>query len=248
MKDNFSNHAATYAQFRPVYPKELYDFLLGLVPETNLAWDCGCGNGQVARVLADHFEMVEATDISEKQIENALQKPNINYRVAPAENSGLRSGSVNLVTVAQALHWFDFDAFYQEVYRVSQPGAIIAVWCYSLLQINPETDALIYDLYADILGDSYWDPERKLVEEQYQTIPFPFKEIDAPDFSIQVKWSLEHLMGYLNSWSAVQHYIRANGENPVQLIAEGLKKAWGNQEELTIVFPLFTRIGKVKIP
>jgi ubiquinone/menaquinone biosynthesis C-methylase UbiE len=246
MKDNFSSHASTYAQFRPVYPAGLYDFVLRLVSETKLAWDCGCGNGQVAGVLADYFETVEATDISEKQIEFAVRKPNIHYRVAPAEKTNLADESVNLITIAQAIHWFDFEAFYREVHRVSKPGGILAVWCYSLLEINESIDQIIRNFYSDTLGEEYWDAERHFVDEHYQTIPFPFEEIKAPEFSIRVNWGLEHLIGYLNSWSAVQHYIRKNGENPVDLIEDVLKKAWGEQEILSIKFPLFTRIGKSK--
>jgi SAM-dependent methyltransferase len=245
MKDNFSNHAAGYAAFRPVYPAELYDYLLSLVKDKSLAWDCGTGNGQVAGVLADYFDRVEASDISQAQLDHAVSKPNIYYQLAPAEKTAIQAGSVNLVTVAQAIHWFDFDAFYREVYRVSKPGAVVAVWCYSLLTVNEQVDQIIQNLYADTLGDQYWDSERRFVDEHYQTIPFPFEEITAPEFSIRVSWTLDHLLGYLNSWSAVQHYIRKNGVNPITGITSGLKEAWGNQENWEIRFPLFTRIGRV---
>ena len=246
MKDNFSNHAAVYAAFRPVYPVELYDFLLSLVPERNRAWDCGCGNGQVAGVLSDYFNQVDATDISQKQLDHAIKKPNINYQLAPAEKVDIAPASIDLVTVAQAIHWFNLDAFYKEVHRVCKPGSVIAAWCYSLLTINDQLDQVIQHLYADTLGDKYWDAERRLVEEQYQTIPFPFEEIDAPKFSIRVSWTFEHLIGYLNSWSAVQHYIRDNNENPVEKIATELRDGWGHTENQEVVFPLFSRVGKVK--
>lgn len=246
MKDNFSSQAAEYARFRPVYPEELYDFLFALIPDRVNAWDCGCGNGQVAGRLADHFGKVNGTDISQKQLDHAVQKPNIHYQLTPAEKTNLDPASVSLVTVAQAIHWFDLNAFYREVIRVGKPCSILAVWCYSLLTVNKEIDEIIQQLYADTLGDKYWDPERHLIDEQYQTIPFPFEEISAPDFKITTTWTLDHLNGYLNSWSAVQRYISENGENPVTGIFSDLNDAWGEQAELLIEFPLFSRIGRIK--
>lgn len=245
MKDNFSENASVYSKYRPVYPAELYDFLWSLVAEKISAWDCGCGNGQVAAVLAEHFKTVDATDISQQQLEHAIRKPNIRYQLAKAEQSGLTSASVDLITVAQAIHWFDIDGFYKEVNRVGKPGSIIAVWCYSLLNVNRDVDEIINRLYADTLGNEYWDAERHYIDEKYQTIPFPFAEITAPYFSINVLWNVDHLLGYLSSWSAVQHYIKRNGVDPVSSISGELKKAWGDQPDLQVKFPLFTRIGRI---
>jgi SAM-dependent methyltransferase len=244
MKDNFSSQASTYAQFRPGYPAELYEFLLSLIQEKTVAWDCGCGNGQVAGVLAGYFKRVEATDISQAQLEHAIQKPNIHYQLAKSEESKLESGSVDLVTIAQAIHWFDFDAFYREVYRVAKPGSVIAAWCYGPLSIDPELDRIIQHLYSGILG-KYWDSERHYIDERLQTIPFPFDELEAPEFSISVSWSLEHLLGYLNTWSAVLHFIQGTGKNPLEDLSSAFRQAWGEEERLEAKFPLFTRIGRV---
>ncbi len=211
-----------------------------------MAWDCGCGNGQVAGVLSNHLDVVIATDISSTQIQHAIQRPNIQYRVLPAEKTDIISGSLDLITVAQAFHWFNFNEFYEEVRRVCKPDAILAIWCYDLLQINPNLDEVIDYLYEDILGDQYWDQERKLVEEHYQTIPFPFEEIFLPEFQIQTRWNLNQLIGFLNSWSAVQHYIRKNNINPVEELSQQLKTAWGNEEIQKVSFPIYTRVGKVR--
>lgn len=234
-----------YARFRPVYPENLYTFLLSVTPERALAWDCGCGNGQVAGVLANYFEKVEASDISSKQLEYAVKKPNIHYQVAPADNTNLPDKSVDLITVAQAIHWFDFNSFYAEVHRVSKPGATLAVWGYSLPEVNGEIDSIVGNFYADTLGSKYWDAERHFVDEQYRTIPFPFEDMETPEFSINANWQVDHLIGYLNSWSAVQHYIRKNNANPVEQIVDSLRKAWGNQP-IAVTFPLFMRLAKVK--
>lgn len=245
MKDNFSAHASTYAQFRPVYPAALYDHLLALIKEHKLAWDCGCGNGQVAGILSGNFNSVIATDISSSQILHAVQKPNIDYRLMPAEKTDIETGSVNFIAVAQAIHWFNFEAFYKEVKRVSKPDALLAIWCYNLLEITPEIDLVVRRLYDEILGDEHWDPELKYIEEHYKTIPFPFKEIEIPDFKIEVTWNMDQLTGYLNSWSAVRHYINKTGVNPVEQLSSELKKTWGSKEFRHVIFPIYSRVGKV---
>jgi SAM-dependent methyltransferase len=246
MKDNFSAHASNYAKFRPVYPQKLYNYLLSFVKKNHSAWDCGCGNGQVAGILSKHFDKVIATDISAGQIGHAVQRPNIDYRVLPAEKTDIPDSTISLITVAQAIHWFNFEEFYREVLRVATPEAIIAIWCYNLLEVNPEIDTVVRALYGGILGEEYWDPERKYIEEHYLTIPFPFEEIRAPDFQIETTWNLEQLIGYLSSWSAVQHYIRKNEINPVEILRNELTVAWGAQEKYKVIFPIFTRLGKVK--
>lgn len=246
MKDNFSSHASTYVKFRPVYPGAIYDFILGLAVKRNTAWDCGCGNGQVAGALSENFKQIIASDISEKQIRHAVKKPNIEYLIFPAEDTPIHDHSVDLIIVAQAIHWFDFDSFYKEVKRVSTEEAVIAVWCYELLEISIDVDSVIMELYSEILGEEFWDPERKYIQEHYKTIPFPFEEIPAPAFKIAVSWDFEQLTGYLNTWSAVQHYIRKNGGNPVDQISEKLKQVWGSQQSRLVSFPIYMRIGKIK--
>lgn len=244
-KDNFSVQAAQYVCYRPVYPPELYEFLSTLLPCRDTAWDCGCGNGQAAAALARYFVQVEATDISRKQLNEAVKLENINYRLAPAEKSGLPPQSVNLITVAQALHWFNLQGFYAEVQRVAAPGACLAVWCYDVPSINQQVDAVVNQLYENVLGDAYWDAERKLVEQHYQTIDFPFSEIKTPQFEIKTEWTFDSLTGYLNSWSAVQHYIRRNGRNPVDGLTTELRNGWGDQPVCKVTFPLYIRVGKI---
>lgn len=176
-KDNFSTQSGHYAKYRPVYPEALYSFIYNQIKEFNTAWDCGTGNGQVASVLSDKFDKVYATDISKNQLQNAVAKENITYIQARAEHTPIADRSIDLITVAQAIHWFDFNAFYQEVSRVAKPGALLAAWGYGLLSVSPELDPIIEEFYADILG-SYWDDERSYLDESYRTIPFPFKETE----------------------------------------------------------------------
>lgn len=240
-KDYFSAQSDAYARYRPEYPEELYRFLLGLVPSRQKAWDCATGNGQVAVRLAQYFETVFATDASEAQISHAKHLPNIQYRVATAENSGLPSESVQLITVGQALHWFNFDAFYKEARRVAADNALLAVWGYELCEINPEIDAVFMRYYRDILSP-FWPPEREYVEKRYQTLPFPFTDLKVPGFFLYLKHNLEGFIGYLSSWSATQKYLKQVGKNPLELIESDLIKAWGNPEEVkTLKFPLFLR-------
>lgn len=243
MKDNFSGHATDYARHRPSYPRELITHLVGLAPAHNLAWDCATGNGQVAGMLSEYFAAVVATDISEKQLRQAPQQPNIIYKVEQAEQSSLADGSVDLVVVAQAVHWFQFEQFYREVQRVLRPEGIIAVIGYGLIEIKPALDEVIEKLCNGILAD-FWDPERRYIDEDYRTIPFPFQELHIPEFTSSYSWTLEDLLGYLNTWSAVKHYEQQQGQNPVQLVEQELRERWGPQEQVDVRFRIISRIGK----
>jgi len=245
MKDNFSTQAQQYSQFRPTYPDELFHFVLSLAPAKTAAWDCGTGNGQVAVKLADYFQMVYGTDISQSQLNNAVAKSNIIYKTETAENTAFADNQFDLITVAQAIHWFDFSKFYREVTRTARHNGILAIMGYALLKIDAGLDPVINYLYTDILG-GYWDKERRYIDEQYQTIPFPFTEISSPEFTNQYQWTLAHLIGYLNTWSAVQHYIKQKQSNPVALIQTDLEQAWGPEQSKTIYFPILLRIGQIQ--
>jgi SAM-dependent methyltransferase len=242
MKDLFSAHSKQYAQFRPTYPDALYHFIFSHVKAFDVAWDCGTGNGQSARVLSTKFKKVMATDISAKQMEHAYKADTIFYTVG-GEKTFFEDSSIDLITVAQAIHWFNVDEFYKEVNRVAKPNAILAVWGYSLLSIAPEIDFLLNDFYKSIVG-SYWDKERHLIDEQYKTIPFPFNEIAVPTFNFSFEWTIEQLAGYLTTWSAVRKYIQVNKVNPVEKLIEYISPLW-NEESLLITFPLFVRMGRV---
>jgi hypothetical protein len=245
-KDNFSKQADIYAKYRPQYPKELYDFLASQVFQKKVAWDCGTGNGQVATQLAAVFEQVIATDASVSQLAYATSLPNLKYRVATAERSGLAANSVNLITVAQAIHWFDVEKFYKEVRRVATEEAIIAVWGYGLLTISAAIDKLLHRLYSDILG-TYWDMERRHLDLAYQTIPFPFATLEAPAFVMQASWNLAHLLGYLNTWSSVQKFIAVNHTNPLAKIESDLQQVWGKvQLPRQVQWEIYLKVGRVK--
>lgn len=245
MKDHFSTISDKYAQFRPDYPSAIYDFLYPLLKQKENAWDCGTGNGQVARELAKDFGTVEATDISTQQLEHAYPADNIKYSVQKAEYTNFADDSFDLITVAQAVHWFDFEKFNNEVKRVGRANGIIALFGYELNNITPEIDAIVRAFYDDVIG-SYWHPERKHIQERYQNIPFPYKELETPEITNIKLWKLEHLIGYLNTWSAVQYYEKANGNNPVKQIENDLRKAWGAVEVRKVNFPIIFRVGRVK--
>jgi SAM-dependent methyltransferase len=242
-KDLFSGHAQVYAAFRPTYPDELYAFILSHLQNKKTAWDCATGNGQVAGHLAPHFEKVFATDISQQQLNEAKKVTNIFYSVSPAEKTDFTKNQFDLITVGQALHWFKIQEFYREVNRTLKPGGLLAIWGYALLNIEPEIDRLFVEFYSNTVGP-YWDEARRLVENQYRDIPFPFELMQSPEFYIRVSWSLHHFAGYLTSWSATQKYIHAKGTNPVDALMPEIKKLWKEHEEKHVTFPVFLKLGR----
>ena len=245
MKDNFSTQASEYSKFRPDYPDELVEHIISQVSNKGEALDVATGNGQLAQKLSKYFETVYATDISEKQLENAIKSKNIIYKLLPAEKTDFSDNKFDLITVAQAIHWFDFHQFYKEVYRVLKPDGIFAVLGYGLFTTNPDSDEILSDFYHNITGP-YWDQERKYLDENYETIPFPFDEMESEKFENNFIWTFEQLIGYLETWSAVQHYKnKNNNENPLDLIREKLQKTWKNSNK-KVTFPLLLRIGKLK--
>jgi SAM-dependent methyltransferase len=239
-KDHFSSLASQYAAARPHYPRALFDYLAGLCVERRLAWDCACGSGQATLAIAQHFDAVIGTDASQTQVAEATQHPRVEYRVASAEQSGLQSNSVDLVTVAQALHWFDLNKFYAELDRVLKHNGIFAVWSYGEVYVDDENlNRQVRHFYNETVGP-YWPPERRIVEEGYRTLPFPYAELTPPRFEMQEQWPLARLLGYFRSWSATGRYIAARGENPVEALGEELAAGWGDPQLARQIYWQFT--------
>lgn len=245
MKDNFSDHSADYAQYRPTYPQELYDFLFSFIKPKDNAWDCATGNGQVAVALAKEFKQVWATDLSENQLKEAVKRDNITYDVHTAEQDVPYQNHFDLITVAQAIHWFNFEKFYANVNHALKTNGVLAVMGYSLLETSGELNKVIKHFYKEITGP-FWDEEREYLDEGYRTILFPFEELTVPEFKMEVQWSQEQLLNYLNTWSAVKHYQDKNGENPLNLIKKDVETHWGSNEKRMFEFPLLVRVGTKK--
>lgn len=245
MKDNFSLQSDKYAKYRPTYPIDFFNYMNSNVTTKKNAWDCGTGNGQVAFELAKSFNHVFATDISQSQIDNALKANNINYSVQPAEKTNFDNQKFDLIVVAQAIHWFDFEKFYTEVKRTSKNNAIICIVGYGKMEISKQIDDLITFFYSNTIG-KYWDKERSYIDENYKTIPFPFEELQPPKFENKHLWNFEHLIGYLNTWSAVKHFIKQNGTNPIDELKPKLKQHWNDSETKEVEFPILLRIGKIQ--
>jgi SAM-dependent methyltransferase len=244
-KDLFSNQATDYSKYRPHYPEGLFSYLASICPERELAWDCGTGNGQAAVELARYFRQVVATDPSEKQLAESVAHPKVEYRKARAEHSGLEDLSVNLVTVAQAFHWFDQPGFFREIRRVSRPGGVLAIWCYGLAVVDENVDSTVLRLYRDLLG-AYWDPARRLVEEGYKNEKIPFNELDPPVFDMHLDWDFTDFLGYLSTWSAWAAYLKEKGEGELAKFAGELKEAWGDPaKKKRVGWPLSLRVFQV---
>ena len=244
--DHFSGHARDYARYRPVYPPELFEALAALVPRHTLAWDAGTGSGQAACGLAEHFAEVVATDASAEQIAHATPCEGVTYRVAPAEDPGLDDASFDLVTVGQAVHWFDQKRFFEIVRRVGAPGGAVAVWAYDLFEV-PESAAVeeaFHALHASV--EAFWPPERALVARHYADLFFPFEEIPVPPVTMTAAWDLERTLGYLSTWSAVKRCTQETGRDPIAEFEEPFTRAWGSPDAVkTITWPLILRAGRI---
>ncbi len=245
-KDRFSESAMEYSLHRPRYPEALFSYLVSLVTERDAAWDCATGNGQSAVSLAKYFKQVYATDASAAQIDHAVQQGNnIHYAVCTAQNTDFPDNCFNLITVAQAIHWFAGERFYREVRRVARKNCIIAAWAYHLPLITPETDRLILRLYSDILA-GFWEKEIMHIQSGYRDLFFPFPTISSPQFTMTTEWSFHKMIGYLETWSALTVYEKDRGHNPLDSITPELLETWGDPLSLKkVAWPIMLKTGRI---
>jgi SAM-dependent methyltransferase len=244
--DHFSRQAAGYAVYRPSYPAALFDYLASVAPARRRAWDCATGSGQAAEGLARLFDEVIATDASAAQIAHAHPHPRVEYHVAPAEASGIEAGTMDIATVAQAAHWLDLDAFYAEARRVLVADGVIALWSYGSASLDSPALSAAFDEFENVTVGPYWPPERRLIVEGYLTIPFPFAELRPPPFTLEQRWTLDELLGYVGTWSAIMRYRDGTGTDPVLLLERALAPLWGPRERARdVVWPLALRVGVV---
>jgi SAM-dependent methyltransferase len=254
-KDHFSGIADAYAAARPEYPDELFDVIAARVPREARVWEPGCGSGQATRGLAARFARVHATDPSAQQIaQHWANLPhrlagedggggNVTLAVEPGEHTTLPNASVQLVAVAQALHWFDRNAFFAECERVLVPGGVLAAWGYADF-VAPEG---MIDAVEDLRGliEPYWPPERALIDAQYAGFDWPFPALPTPGLWLEAEWTLPHFLRYLSSMSAVARCRADLGENAIERSSAALKDAWGEAGDTRIIqWPLFLHLRR----
>ena len=241
-KDKFSNHASDYASYRPEYPESLAEFLSEQVPTKSIAVDVACGSGQLTKSLGAYFDEVYGFDASAEQIDKAMAQSNITYAVAQAESLPLADNSVDIITIAQALHWFDIDSFWQEANRIGKNNSIIAAICYNLCKVSDELNPLITEFYESL--KPYWAAERSLVETAYSTINFPFEELPSPPFFIRQNWNCSQFLSYISTWSAVKESEK-NNETHFLDFKKTLQSLWDFAEYKEIIFPVSMRLGRI---
>jgi SAM-dependent methyltransferase len=237
-KDHFSAVAADYANARPEYPRELFAWIASIAPARTVAWEAGCGSGQATRDLAAQFERVHATDPSAAQIAQARGPANVQFAVEPGERCSLPDACIDAVCVAQALHWFDRDAFFAECNRVLRPGGVLVAWGYQDIIVPPELHEANAAIQTAILP--YWPPERALIDEAYASFEWPFAPIAVPAFELRAQWTLPRLLGYFSSYSASKRYRDNTGRDAVTEHADAFAEAWGDPQQVrTVQWPLF---------
>jgi ubiquinone/menaquinone biosynthesis C-methylase UbiE len=245
LKDRFSEQAKNYALYRPVYPEELFTYIISFVKEKEIAWDCATGNGQSAVSLSRYFKKVFATDISQKQLQQATRKDNIEYIVCPAETTPFQENLFDLITISQAYHWLNWQQFHDEAMRVGKPNCVVAIWMYDLISSQQEDlNKLIQQFYKNITGP-YWDAERRHIDDHYANVLFNFEPLPSKEFFIETRFTPEQLLGYFSTWSATQNFIKANGYSPVENIRDDLYKIWLGKETRSFLFPVILKIGKI---
>lgn len=240
----FSKGSTQYAAARPRYPRELFEFIFSHSPDLTKAWDCGTGSGQAAVSLAERFAVVEATDVSPEQILSALAHDRVTYSVQPAEATSFPDACFSLVTVAQALHWFDLKRFWPEVHRVLKPGGLFAAWAYTWPHVTREIDHVISGKLLNVI-ESYWSPQNRLSWDGYTTILFPFKEQPTPQFAMCLKWNLDQFVAYLGTWSATRRCMEKTGPGFFTELSAALGHVWGNRtSEREINMEFYCRAGR----
>ena len=243
-KDYFSKQSDFYAKYRPKYPEELFEYLISLCKSKDLEWDCATGNGQAAISLSNYFKKIVATDFSNNQLSNAFQRVNIEYRLEKAEESTLETNSVDLITVATAIHWFNIPQFYKQTDRVLKPGGVLAVWGYGGCRVSTQLDEILNRFNFETLNN-YWPPETKMNWiDNYRNLPFPYPLLGTPKFIATANYTFYDLLNYMLSWSGVQQYIKKHDQNPIDLVSEELKTKWGNPSDSKMVYwDLFLKCG-----
>lgn len=239
----FSDKADIYERARPRYPIEIFSYLSSLCKKTDFAWDCACGNGQAAIDLVKYFDRVYASDVSQAQIDNAKEHPRINYCVTASEKTALANNSVDLICVAQALHWFDYEAFWPEVHRVLKRGGIFCALGYNLPSIDAQIDKLIQKTILAVI-EPYWAPQNKLIWDHYNDITFGFKKIESPKFNMSIDWNLNEFFAFIHTFSATRRCIDSEGDAFFKYAYLEAAKLWGNkQTKKQVVFDFVFYVG-----
>ncbi len=219
----FSVDSADYRKYRPTYPPELFGYLAGIAPARELAWDVATGNGQAALALAAYFEKVIANDSSANQLAQARPHPRVEYRHRPGEDAGLADASVDLITVASAIHWLKKDLFFPAAVRALRKGGVFATFNLSVVPEDAEIARLNEAFRKERLA-AYQEPGSR----DFDAIAFPFAKVEAPAFQTRVEWTLDWFCQHLGTMSSTKRAKEESGADPVGDLGRLLAPLWGD--------------------
>jgi len=240
--DHFSQLAARYAAYRPHYPPDLAGALAERCRRRDVAWDVGCGSGQLSVALAAQFDRVVATDPAQAQLDHAERDPRIEYRCERSEASSLGDASAELAVAAQAAHWFDWPRFVAEAGRVVRVGGLVALITYRNAELPAEVGERLARFYREI--EPYWPSGRAHVFNRYRDLTFPWPAVEVPEIEMTATWTRDELVGYISTWSATSRFVAARGEAPVDELRRQLAAVWPDNETREVRWPLTIKLAR----
>ncbi|KAL4426897.1 hypothetical protein ABPG74_008821 [Tetrahymena malaccensis] len=232
------NQGQNYDKYRPKYPSKFFDLILKDLNSKESYLDVGCGTGQMLFKLNSHFKIAVGTDLSEKQVSVATEKISnnqnyMNVKVIQSDANNLISSlqknslplNYDLVTVGQALHWFEVEKFLQltqsKILNQNQNSRLaVAAYYWDGFDIDINNEQLsgkqIHEQYYNSIKN-YYDFDRDNLYSNYKHYPFNkyFEQTSEDSFIEKDIFQLDDLVRYMKTSSAYNTLVEQNSKNPI---------------------------------